>query len=86
MINFINIQLDDFETGWFGVSIGIKSSEIDLLIEALTKLKKNNDYHFHIRSKYEGQGGIGDIEFYTDDEGTSDNSDIDSSVPIEPNR
>jgi len=82
----MKIQIEDFETGWFGISMGIKKSEIDILIEGLKNLKRNEAQHFHVRSNYEGDGGVGDIELFIEDENTQDNSVIDLSLSIEPNR
>lgn len=82
----MNIQIEDFKTGWFGISIGIKGPEIDLFIDALNDLKRGDGGHFHIRSNYEGQAGGGDIEIYMQDESASDNAVLDPSEPIEPNR
>lgn len=78
--------IEDFETGWFGISMGIKKSEIDILIEGLQSLKSNKTQHFHIVSNYEGQGGIGEIEVYVQDESSQDNTVIDLSPEISPNR
>ena len=64
----MNIQFEDFQTGWVGVSIGLKATEIDQLIEALRSLKIDSGRHFHFRSNYEGQGGVGDVEIYLEDE------------------
>ena len=82
----MKIQIEDFKTGWFGISMGIKKSEIDILIEGLTNLKKNTAQHFHVRSNYEGKGGVGDIEIFIENEDTPDNSVIDLSPAISPNR
>jgi hypothetical protein len=81
----MNIQIEDFKTGWFGISIGIKGPEIDLFIDALNNLKRGSN-HFHVRSNYEGQAGVGDIEIYMEDESASDNAVLDLSEPIKPNR
>ncbi|MBI1423861.1 MAG: hypothetical protein GC149_10385 [Gammaproteobacteria bacterium] len=56
-------DLEDFKTGWYGLTLGLKSEEIDKLIAALNHLKTSKD-HFHFRSEFEGDGGVGDIEFY----------------------
>ena len=56
-------KLEDFTTGWYGLTLGIKSSEIDELIVTLQELKKKKT-HFHFRSDFAGQGGLGDIEIY----------------------
>lgn len=56
-------HIEDFGTGWFGVEIGLKEEEIDQLVAALQSLKKEKT-HFHLRSEFEGSGGVGDIQFY----------------------
>ena len=82
----MNIQLEDFKTGWFGITLGIKESELDILIEGLRGLKRDAEQHFHIRSEFAGEGGVGDVEFYVEAEEAKDNSTIDISPAIEPNR
>jgi len=77
-------EIEDFKTGWFGISIGINDNEIDILIELLKTLRKNKDQHFHIASNYNGNGGIGDIEFYLREDNLR-NMDI-SGLSILPNR
>jgi hypothetical protein len=79
-------QIEDFETGWFGIKMGIKNSEIDAIIESLQNLKQNANSHFHFRSEYSGKGGIGDIEIYIEEESVNDNLMLDPSYPIEPNK
>ena len=59
----MHANLVDFKTGWYGLTLGIGNEEIDKLIAALNHLKEEKD-HFHFRSSFEGEGGIGDIEFY----------------------
>jgi hypothetical protein len=56
-------KLEDFKTGWFGLEVGLTDDDITALIERLTTLRKHKG-HFHARSNFSGQGGIGDIEFY----------------------
>ena len=84
MDGLMNIKIEDFKTGWFGISIGVKGPEIDHFIDALNNLKKGNGDHFHIRSNFEGQAGIGDIEIYVEDKSASDNAVLDPSSPLEP--
>ncbi len=81
----MNIQIEDFKTGWFGITIGVKKSEIDTLIAGLENLKKDSG-HFHIRSGYSGEGGVGEVEVYLEDDDASDNSKIDLSIPIYQNK
>ena len=73
----MNVELDDFKTGWFGLSVGLKQSEIDFLVEALQHLKQNPDSHFHGHSKFEGKGGLGDIQFCSIPDDFEDNMKLD---------
>ena len=59
----MHAKLEDFHTGWYGLTLGLKREEIDKLIAALIHLKKEKD-HFHFRSDFEQDGGVADIEFY----------------------
>ncbi len=74
-------EIEDFKTGWYGISLGVKSDEIDQLIAALQKMKKEKT-HFHFRSDFEGTGGIGDIELYYQANDQGSNLTIDSSSAI----
>ena len=74
-------NIEDFKTGWYGISLGLKSDEIDQLIIALQKLK-NERSHFHLRSDFEGSGGIGDIELYYQTDEQPSNLAIESSSAI----
>lgn len=56
-------HLEDFKTGWYGLSLGLAEDELDNLIAALETLKRTKS-HFHFRSDFDGAGGIGDIEIY----------------------
>lgn len=58
------VELEDFKTGWYGIGIGLREKEIDILIEQLIRLKADKKQHFHISSEFEGDGGVGDMEFY----------------------
>lgn len=80
----MNIQIEDFKTGWYGISIGIKPAEIAQLINQLTLLGNSPQQHFHIASKFEGVGGIADVEFYVQED-ESDNMLI-TGIAIDPNR
>ncbi len=75
--------IEDFKTGWFGIGLGIKKSELDLLIQRLETLKNNPDLHFHLGSTYSGSGGVGDIEVYVEPEGSEDNLTM-TGFPISP--
>jgi hypothetical protein len=77
----MKVEIEDFNTGWFGLVIGIKNSEIDQLINTLKEMKESNG-HFHLRSDYDGSGGVGDIEFYSQDEKEKNNMELDYSPAI----
>jgi hypothetical protein len=72
----MKIELEDFKTGWYGITCGLKSDQIDSLINRLKELKENHG-HFHFRSNYKGAGGVGDIEFYWEEDGSPDNMGLD---------
>ncbi len=72
-------ELEDFKTGRYGLSLGIKSDEIDKLISALQKLKVKKD-HFHFRGEFNGGGGIGDIEFYFQSKDQKSNLEIEGGL------
>lgn len=74
-------DLEDFKTGWYGLTLGLKSHEIDDLILALKSLKKDKG-HFHFRSDYEGANGVGDIEIFYQTDNEDSNMELDSSQAI----
>jgi len=78
------VEIEDFKTGWYGINISIRKNEIDILIDQLNQLKKDKQQHFHISNDYEGEGGVGDIEFNIQDDGI-DNMSV-SGFAISPNR
>jgi len=57
-------EIESWNNGWHGISLGLTGAEIDRLIALLTKLRSDPDQHFHISSDYSGSGGIGDIEVH----------------------
>ena len=71
-------DIEEFNTGWYGLTIGLRDSEIDELIGTLRELKKYKT-HFHLRSKFEGEGGVGDIEIYYQNDEVPDNLTLESS-------
>jgi len=79
----MRIEIEDFKTGWCGLTIAIKKEEIDELIDALKTLKQKDD-HFHMRSDYAGTGGVGDVEFYIQNENERNNMKLDISPPLYP--
>ena len=59
----MHIALEDLDTGWFGLGIGLTDAEIPVLIERLRDLQRSRS-HFHLRSDFTGSGGVGDVEIY----------------------
>jgi hypothetical protein len=45
-------SIEDFKTGWYGVTLGFKKSEIDVLVAGLVKLRDQETSHFHSRSEF----------------------------------
>jgi len=58
----MNARIEDFGTGWFGIILALKSEEIDALVDKLQKLKAGTTSHFHFRSDFTADGGVGDVE------------------------
>ena len=76
-------SIENYRTGWAGVAIGIKNSEIDSLIACLEDLRITRS-HFHFRSSFEGESGIADVELFLLDEDVNDNLTLDASQPHFP--
>lgn len=70
-------SVEDFGTGWYGVRIGLKADDIDELIVALRALKQEKT-HFHLRSDFEGDGGVGDVEMYLQSDEEFSNLDLEA--------
>ena len=66
-------EIENWNNGWYGISLGLSAAEIDRLIAMLTKLRQDPEQHFHISSDYSGSGGIGDIEVYVTEAETQSN-------------
>ena len=79
----MNVKLEDWNNGWFGISMGIDSDEVDRLIELLEMIKEDSDQHFHISSDYKGTGGVGDIEISIRGKGQKHNMHL-SSRALKP--
>lgn len=77
-------ELEQWESGWYGLALGMSAAEIDRLITQLSKLKADPDQHFHISSDYKGKAGLGDIEVYVKSPEEKDNMHL-SSLAIAPN-
>ena len=56
-------QLQDWKTGWYGIWFGLKKSEARKMRELLGKLLDGELDHIHFRGDFDGDGGIGDVEF-----------------------
>lgn len=80
----MHVELEDFKTGWFKINIGLQKVEIDRLIDLL-KLLKQGEGHFHFSSDFEGEKGVGDVEFYMKTDEQPDNMGI-TSLNIGPNK
>ena len=72
----MRVEIKNFQTGWYGLTVGVNKNDIDTLIKLLTHIKENNDEHFHISSDYKGENGVGDIEMYIQNENESNNMSI----------
>ena len=81
----MHAEIQDWNNGWYGVSLGLSTAEIDRLIALLTKLRADPEQHFHISSDYEGAGGLGDIEIYVAPAGTANNLQL-SGLAVAPDR
>jgi len=81
----MKVDLQDVGKGWFEVGIGVTSADIQALIAGLEALRQRRD-HFHIRSDFSGDPGVGDIEIYWIEDGTPGNMTLDTSPPIFPTR
>ena len=68
----MQVKLEDFATGWFGLEIGLSDREIAQLIDKLNTLRSSKG-HFHARSDFSGTPGVGDIEFYWVESGSGSN-------------
>lgn len=77
------VEIEDFQTGWYGIKIGLKTEDIESLIAALNQLKIQKT-HFHIRSDFAGDGGVGDVGVYFHENEIESNMEIEASV--EPKR
>ena len=66
-------KIEDWNNGWYGMSLGLALPEIDRLIVLLTKLREDPEQHFHISSDSSGSGGLGDIEIYVAEAGVPSN-------------
>jgi len=77
-------ELSDFRTGWYGLSLELSALEIDEFIRALKSIKGSSG-HFHFRSSFEGEPGVGDIEVSCSGQAQSGNLVLEQSRIVEPN-
>lgn len=77
-------EMEDFGSGWYEISIGIKKEEVQSLIDHLKELQKDDTQHFHLSSDFSGDGVVVDIEVYVNQEG-EDNLLL-SGIAIKPTR
>jgi hypothetical protein len=73
-------EIENWNNGWYGVSLGLSVSEIDRLIALLTNLRNEPEQHFHISSDYVASEGLGDIEVYVAGPGSLNNMHIGSKA------
>ncbi len=67
----MNVALEDFKTGWFGIQVGLTDSDIVLLIERLQALQQHRS-HFHFRrDDLTDATGVADVELYWTDKAPS---------------
>lgn len=76
-------EIEKWEEGWQGLALGLSIEEIDHFISLLQEIRNDNEQHFHIQSKWEGEAGLGDIEIYVKNKNQKDNMHF-SSLAIEP--
>jgi DNA topoisomerase VI subunit A len=81
----MRVELEDLQTGWYHLCVEIRKEEIDRLIELLEVLKEHEGQHFHVTSSYEGDEGVGDIEFSIQGQDTVDNMML-TGLAITPNK
>jgi hypothetical protein len=79
----MHIKIEDFETGWYGIELGLRERDIDELIGLLTELKKRKS-HIHIVCSDKAPA-IENIEIYWADDSDKTNS-MFAGFPIEPTR
>lgn len=79
----MNVTLEDWKNGWFGVGLGLAPAEVDAFIAHLQKLKADPEQHFHITREHKGAGGVGDIEVFVDPAAVAGNMRL-SSLALVP--
>lgn len=67
-------EIEDFETGWFGIFLRFSPEEIDRLVLSLQLVKNREIGHFHLFDDHVSEkSGIADIEISLKGEGEIDN-------------
>jgi hypothetical protein len=73
-------EIENWNNGWYGVSLGLSAAEIDRLIALLTNLRNEPEQHFHISIDSVGSEGLGDIEVYVAEPGSLNNMHLGSKA------
>ena len=73
-------EIENWNNGWYGVSLGLSITEIDRLIALLNNLRNEPEQHFPISSDYAGSQGLGDIEVYVAEPSSVDNMHLGSKA------
>jgi len=79
----MHADIEDWNNGWYGLRLSLRSSEIPRLVKLLQDLQQDPEQHFHISSDYAGESGVGDIEISVAGESEPDNMWL-SGVAIAP--
>lgn len=58
----MHAELSDWKNGWFGLQLSASPREIEELISQLQELLADHEQHFHLKSEYKAESGLGDIE------------------------
>jgi len=69
----MHAELSDWKNGWFGLELAASPREIEELISQLQELLADHDQHFHLKSEYKAESGLGDIEISVKDPSLPDN-------------
>jgi hypothetical protein len=56
-------SLEDWNSGWVEIEVGLRAGDIDRLIALLQMIKADPNQHFHASGDFVGVGGIGHITF-----------------------
>lgn len=66
-------RIEDFNTGWCGITFALDLEEIDRLILSLQMLKNKEIGHFHFLEDSSEKSGIADVEISIKGEDEPDN-------------